>query len=84
MPTADHQDHHADAFHHEHDDLDHVHDTSGETLAPVARDTLSGEADYVATSPGGSGVERHVPTADEEQGRGTEYDPVTQGPEQEG
>uniref|UniRef100_A0A942YAH7 Uncharacterized protein n=1 Tax=Neobacillus citreus TaxID=2833578 RepID=A0A942YAH7_9BACI len=55
-----------------------------ETLEPVSHDTQSGEADYVATSPGGSGTERHVPTADEEQGRDTEYDPVDQGPQHEG
>lgn len=55
-----------------------------ETLESLGHDTQSGEADYVATSPGGSGTERHVPTADEEQGRGTEYDPVDQGPQQEG
>ncbi|RDH95789.1 hypothetical protein DEU32_11161 [Curtobacterium sp. AG1037] len=78
--------------HHEHDDErpgterdDAVrHDADPETLEALSHDTQSGEADYVATSPGGSGTERHVPTADEEQGRGSEYDPVDQGPQQEG
>lgn len=60
------------------------HDADAETLEPLSHDTQSGEADYVATSPGGTGTERHVPTADEEPGRGTEYDPVDQGPQQEG
>jgi hypothetical protein len=56
----------------------------GETLEPLSHDTQSGEADYVATSPGGTGTERHVPLPEEEQGRGTEYDPVDEGPQQEG
>ncbi|MDM7885524.1 MULTISPECIES: hypothetical protein [Curtobacterium] len=60
------------------------HDADPETLEALSHDTQSGEADYVATSPGGSGTERHVPTPDEEQGRGSEYDPVDQGPQQEG
>lgn len=60
------------------------HDADPETLEALSHDTQSGEADYVATSPGGTGTERHVPTPDEEQGRGTEYDPVDQGPQQEG
>ncbi|WP_144758608.1 hypothetical protein [Curtobacterium sp. 9128] len=55
-----------------------------EIVEPVSHDTQSGEADYVATNPGGSGTERHVPLPEEEQGRDTEYDPTTQGPEQEG
>lgn len=59
-------------------------DADPETLEPLAHDTQSGEADYVATSPLGAGTERHVPTPDEEQGRDTEYDPVDQGPQQEG
>ncbi len=60
------------------------HDADPETLEPYSHDTQSGEADYVGTSPGGTGTERHVPTPDEEQGSGTEYDPVDQGPQQEG
>ncbi|GAA1492686.1 hypothetical protein [Curtobacterium herbarum] len=60
------------------------HEVDEETLEPLSHDTQSGEADYVATSPGGSGTERHVPLPEEEQGRGTEYDPVDQGPQQEG
>jgi hypothetical protein len=56
----------------------------GETLEPLSHDTQSGEADYVATSPGGTGTERHVPLPEEEQGRGTDYDPVDEGPQQEG
>lgn len=59
-------------------------DPDPETLEPMSHDTQSGAADYVAVSPSGSGVESHVPTADEEQGRGTEYDPAGQRPEQEG
>ncbi|QQD77603.1 hypothetical protein I8920_07795 [Curtobacterium sp. YC1] len=59
-------------------------DADQEAIGPLSHDTQSGEADYVATSPGGSFTESHVPTADEEQGRGTEYDPVDQGPQQEG
>jgi len=70
-----------------HDDERHDavrHDADPETLEALSHDTQSGEADYVATSPGGSGTERHVPTPDEEQGRGAGYDPVDQGPQQEG
>jgi hypothetical protein len=59
-------------------------DVDEEILEPLSRDTQSGAGDYVATSPGGSGTERHVPLPEEEQGRGTEYDPVDQGPQQEG
>jgi hypothetical protein len=59
-------------------------DVDEETLEPLSHDTQSGAADYVATSPGGSGTERHVPLPEEEQGRDTEYDPVDQGPQQEG
>ncbi|KQS07904.1 hypothetical protein DEJ13_09060 [Curtobacterium sp. MCLR17_007] len=55
-----------------------------EVIEPVSHDATSGEADYVATNPGGSGAERHNPLPDEEQGRDTEYDPVDQGPEHEG
>ena len=55
-----------------------------EIVEPVSHDTQSGEADYVATNPGGSGTERHVPLPEEEQGRGTEYDPVDQRPQHEG
>ncbi|WIB34977.1 hypothetical protein [Curtobacterium sp. MCJR17_043] len=36
-------------------------DVDEETLEPLSHDTQSGAADYVATSPGGSGTERHVP-----------------------
>ncbi|MBA8990301.1 hypothetical protein FHW23_001547 [Curtobacterium pusillum] len=59
-------------------------DPDPETLEPLSHDAQSGEADYVATNPGGAGTERHVPLPDEEQGRGTEYDPVDQGPQLEG
>jgi hypothetical protein len=55
-----------------------------ETLEPLSHDIQSGGADYVATSPGGSGTERHVPLPSEEQGRDTEYDPVDEGPKHEG
>jgi hypothetical protein len=35
----------------------------------------SGEDDYVAVNSGGLSGEKHVPTADEEIGRGAGYDP---------
>jgi hypothetical protein len=53
-------------------------------LHPVSEDATSGEADYVATNPGGIGAERGNPLPEDEQGRGTEYDPTTQGPQREG
>ncbi|PZE28700.1 MULTISPECIES: hypothetical protein [unclassified Curtobacterium] len=56
----------------------------GDLTRPMSEDTQSGAADYVATNTGGVSAERRNPLPDEEQGRGTEYDPVDQGPQQEG
>lgn len=38
----------------------------------------SGEEDYVAVNSGGLSGEKHVPTADEEIGRGATYDPAAE------
>ncbi len=46
----------------------------GDVTAP-AGGTTSGEADYVAVNGGGISGENHVPTADEEIGRGSVSDP---------
>lgn len=56
----------------------------GDLTRPLSEDTQSGEADYVAVSPGGISAERGNPLPDDEQGRGTAYDPVDEGPQQEG
>ena len=61
------------------EDRDHEPD-----LEPLSHDTQSGEQDYVATNGGGFGAERGNPLPEDEQGRGTEYDPVDQGPQREG
>ena len=56
----------------------------GDLTQPMSHDTQSGAADYVAVNPGGISAERGNPLPEDEQGRGTEYDPVDQGPQQEG
>ncbi|RKR75660.1 hypothetical protein [Frondihabitans australicus] len=47
----------------------------GDVTAPAGHGTTSGEDDYVAVNGGGISGERHVPTADEEVGRGSTSDP---------
>jgi hypothetical protein len=47
----------------------------GDVTEPLGG-TTSGEDDYVAVNSGGISGDRHVPTADEEIGRGAGYDPA--------
>ncbi|MFZ7088010.1 hypothetical protein [Curtobacterium sp. RRHDQ10] len=56
----------------------------GDLTQPLSEDTQSGERDYVATNAGGVSAERGNPLPEDEQGRGTEYDPADQGPQNEG
>jgi hypothetical protein len=46
----------------------------GDETEPLGGAT-SGERDYVAVNGSGVSGERHTPTADEEVGRGSDYDP---------
>lgn len=57
---------------------------SGDVVHPVSGDVQSGERDYVAVNGGGVSAERTNPLPEEEQGRGSSYDPVSQGPRHEG
>ncbi|KQO64863.1 hypothetical protein [Curtobacterium sp. Leaf261] len=65
---------------------DQVDDTvlGGDLTRPVSHDAMSGERDYVATNAGGVSAEPGNPLPEDEQGRGTEYDPEHDGPQQEG
>jgi hypothetical protein len=56
----------------------------GSLTRPISHDTQSGERDYVATNAGGVSAEPGNPLPEDEQGRGTEYDPVNDGPQREG
>jgi hypothetical protein len=57
---------------------------SGDVVHTVGSGVGSGEQDYVATNAGGISAEDGNPLPEDEQGRGSEYDPETQGPQREG